>query len=117
MGDPDFLPRLVQRGRELDLARPLYYALWTSGQMLNTAVPEQIQKELADDAPALPVRWLMQRLLVRQLTPPDPDRPDRLQTIAGGLLFLRSHWLRMPPLMLARHLLTQVRRRGGIKTG
>ena len=44
------------------------------------------------------------------------DRPTWRRRLADNLLLIRAHWLRMPPLMLARHLLTQVWRRGGFKT-
>ena len=37
---------------------------------------------------------------------PDESRPGR--RIALWVLYLRSHWLKMPPLLLARHLATKL---------
>ena len=113
----DFFPGLVARARELDLARPLYYAVYFCRRILQTDIPQETLAALEKDAPFLPVRWLLQYLMEVQLRPAEPDCPSAIRAIAGWLLFLRSHWLRMPPLMLAHHLLTQVRRRGGVKTG
>ncbi len=48
--------------------------------------------------------WFRQRLLARD----DWGRPTR-PVIQKGF-YIRSHWLRMPPLMLARHLWTKLRR-------
>ena len=46
----------------------------------------------------------MNLLVPVALSPSLPDRVPPLTAFARWLLFIRSHWLRMPPLMLARHL-------------
>ena len=50
---------------------------------------------------------------------PDEARPGR--RIALWVLYLRSHWLKMPPLLLARHLATKLlhrlRGRFGLPSG
>jgi hypothetical protein len=52
----------------------------------------------------------MDSLVPRVLEPRYPDRlPAR---VAAWLLFVRSHWLRMPPGLLAVHLLRKALRRG-----
>jgi hypothetical protein len=108
---------LVPRARELDLARPLYYALICCRRLLRTGVPDEVLQQSRQNAPSTPLRLFMQWLMLRQLRPRKLDRNDPLRALAGWLLFLRSHWLRMPPLLLAKHLLTQVWRRGGIRAG
>jgi hypothetical protein len=55
---------------------------------------------------------LADRLYLRRLTARDGwGRPIRRFTRLG--FYIRSHWLRMPPMMLARHLWTKWRK-GGI---
>ena len=56
-------------------------------------------------------------VMEQQLRSTDPSEDTWKQRLAGWLLFLRSHWLRMPPGMLIKHLLGQAWRRGGVKTG
>jgi hypothetical protein len=46
----------------------------------------------------------MNRLVPRALFPQHPDRPSMLTSAARWLLYMRSHWIRMPPVMLVRHL-------------
>jgi hypothetical protein len=47
----------------------------------------------------------MDRLVARIVL---TDRPRHLgPATARHLLYIRSHWLRMPPLLLARHLATK----------
>jgi len=49
-------------------------------------------------------RWFVRRLLARD----GWGRQTRKFTQLG--FYIRSHWLRMPPLMLARHLWTKWRK-------
>ena len=112
-----FWDDLVSRARELDLARPLYYALYCCRSLLKTEIPETVFRESQRHAPFTLLRQFMQWLMARQLRPPELDAREPLRSVSGWLLFLRSHWLRMPPLLLARHLLTQIWRRGGIRVG
>lgn len=114
---PQFVQRTVSRAHELGLSRPLYYAVHFCGELLRSAVASQIESKLESSAPGFPVRQLALSLMRLQLIPTDPDKRESVHKIASNLLYLRSHWLRMPPTMLARHLLTQVRRRGGIRPG
>ncbi len=51
-----------------------------------------------------PVRWLMDWLVPLAMLPEHPDFPRRSAAVARWLLYARSHWLRMPPLLLVRHL-------------
>jgi hypothetical protein len=102
--DPDFWPGLVTRAEELELERPLYYALHFSEQLLNTPIPLAVKKQARRHAPGVLARWLMNHLVPLALLPSDPRHRHPMAGSARWLLYLRSHWLRMPPLMLARHL-------------
>ncbi|MFC0250939.1 nucleotidyltransferase domain-containing protein [Massilia consociata] len=103
---PRFWEGLPSRAVQLELARPLFYALRYSARLLGTPVPAAILEEVAAAGrPARPLLALMDALFLRALPPPHPNCTDRLTPAALGALYLRGNWLRMPPLMLARHLL------------
>ena len=100
----DFWDGLVRRANELELGRPLFYALHFTRRMLNTEIPEAVQIQARHNAPTRALLALMNPLIERSLLPSDPHHTPFLTAFARWLLYLRSHWLRMPPLMLARHL-------------
>lgn len=108
--------RLLARAAELGLMRPLYFGTRFCHRLLATPLPDELLRGLARSAPRRPWRYLVEWAMARSILPVASGH----QTAAGGLaqqlLFLRAHWLRMPPLMLVRHLWTQYRRRGGLKT-
>jgi hypothetical protein len=105
--NPGFWPDLVQEARELDLTRPAYYALRYSRRLLDTPIPPEYLAEASRWAPIAPVRLLMDALVERTLT----GGASATASATATALYVRSHWLRMPPFMLARHLLTQSLRR------
>jgi len=95
-----FWPRAVQ----LDLARPAFYGLRYAKQLLDAPIPAEVLRASQSARPPAPVLWLMDRLVPRALFPQHPDRHSHATSFARSLLFVRVHWLRMPPPMLARHL-------------
>ena len=99
-----FWEDLGARARELGFERPLFHGLRHEHRLLGTPVPAQVLRDLADAAPARPLRKLMQMLIELALLPEHPDHPLRRASIARWLIYVRSHWLRMPPELLARHL-------------
>ncbi|MDQ2697120.1 MAG: nucleotidyltransferase family protein [Pseudomonadota bacterium] len=114
--DAGFWPALAPRARQLDLERPLFYALRYARRFLDTPVPAAVLEALDAAAPAWPVRRLMDALAQRTLLAELP--PSWSTAGAQRLLYWRSHWLRMPPLLLARHLLRKsFGRRGSDATG
>jgi len=103
---PGFWETLVSSSVELGLARPLLYALRYASLLLGTTVPAAVMAE-AERAgkPPTPIGTAMDRLVRNVLRPDLPeDRPPWWQA-ARLCLYIRSHWLRMPPLPLALHLL------------
>lgn len=101
---PSFWEALVPRARELQLARPLFYALRYAVRLLGTPVPASVVAQAAPDGPNGPLLWLMDRLFARALLPDHPSCADALTGPARFALYVRGNWLRMPPLLLARHL-------------
>jgi hypothetical protein len=102
--EPGFWDGLPARAREMQLARPLFYALRYTARLLDTPVPPAVTAALADAGPGPLQLALMDALFLRALLPLHASCGDRLTGLAHSLLYIRGNWLRMPPLLLARHL-------------
>ena len=96
--DPAFWPRLAERARHHQLHRSVALALRLSARLYGTPVDRAVagRDRLAD-------RLFEARLLARNGWGQPVRAPLRLA------FYIRSHWLRMPPLMLARHLWVKAR--------
>jgi hypothetical protein len=105
--DASFWDRLVARAALHDLGRPLYYAVRYATLLLGLEAPAAARAEIARSAPPALVLRLMDRLAPRVLLPGDPDVRDAAGAPLALLLYMRSHWLRMPPWMLLAHLVRQ----------
>lgn len=101
--DGAFPGRLVERSFDLGLQRPLYYALEYLQARLGCVLPPDVEASIRAAAPAFPVRPVMTKLVEGRLTP--AIGAPLASQVNETLLFLRSHWIRMPPLMLTGHLL------------
>jgi hypothetical protein len=91
--EANFWDRLGNRSRRHQLGRETALALRLSARLYNTPVDPALagRAELAD-------RWFEARLLARNGWGQESRKALRFA------FYIRSHWLRMPPLMLARHL-------------
>jgi hypothetical protein len=91
--DPDFWARLGDRSRLHQLEGPVALALRLSRKLYQTPVdPKAAGKDAFKD------RWFEARLLARNGWGQESRRALRFA------FYVRSHWLRMPPHLLARHL-------------
>ena len=102
--EADFWNQLTPRAQRLQLIRPLFYALRYSHHLLATPIPKQVIAASQIGQPSSWVLLLMDKLIITVLQPEHPDSPQWKHRVARECLFIRSHWLRMPPLLLARHL-------------
>jgi hypothetical protein len=114
---PGFWARLLERADRIGVSRLLFYGVEFTTRWFGVDVPASVVDRLSRAAPAWPVRSILHWAMSRALVPELGDRPSRVRSLAVFLLFLRSHWLRMPLGLLIRHLITQAWRRGGLKTG
>lgn len=89
---PDFWVHLRERAALHQLAEPVARAVRLAHCLYGTGVPSQWQGWHRQD------RWYLARLTARD----GWGRPSR--KLVRRIFYLRSHLLRMPPLMLARHL-------------
>lgn len=97
--DPAFAERLAERAARHELTDEVERAARLSHRLYGTHVPKRWQAEKASDRPFL------RRLLARDRY----GRQTRFATQQG--FYIRSHWMRMPPVMLAKHLMTKARRK------
>lgn len=102
--EPGFWGEFWPRASALGLALPAFYGLRYSSRLLGTPVPGRVLEASQGAAPATPVLRLMDIVVPRALLPrPFGRRIDR-DALARGAAYVRSHWVKMPPLLLARHL-------------
>ncbi len=100
---------LIERAALHGMERPLWYSLRYCRCWLGTPIPTEIETRLQRWAPPRGVVPVMDWLVARAALPVDPDRgPNWAGRLARGALLVRSHWLRMPPGLLARHTLAKV---------
>lgn len=102
---PQFWGQLVARAEELDLVRPLFYALRYCSEILQTPVPVSIGSLLTKAQPASSMLRLMDMFFLRALMPEHASCEDALMPTARSALYVRSHYLRMPLRLLLPHLL------------
>ena len=95
---------LADRAERLQLSGPLSLALRYTARLLATPVPVRISKRLGSDATGGIGRHLLDQLYNRMLRPQHPSTADGFTPLARKALYIRAHWLRMPPLLLAYHL-------------
>ena len=100
----DFWGNLVQRAPELDLSRPLFYALRYTTEILKTPIPPDILQATAKHAPGWLKLRVMDILFLRAFKPRHASCDDWFTKPALWLLFIRSHWLKMPFHLLLQHL-------------
>jgi hypothetical protein len=108
---PGFWEKLVPRARQLGLERPLFYALRYARLFLRTPIPAEVCREVEMSGPPAPVLRLMDRLVERALLPASGQEAGPGDEAARLLLYIRSHWLRMPPGALTAHLMRKTARR------
>jgi len=109
--DAQFWTQLVERAALLDLRRPLFYGLRYTARLLGTPVAPQASAALRSAAPGAALLKLMDAIWLRALRSPHPATAPAGRAAALGALYVRGHWLRMPPLLLARHLTIKALRR------
>jgi Uncharacterised nucleotidyltransferase len=103
--NPALWQQLVPRAVELDLTRPLYYALHQLQRVWQTPVPPAVLQAVSAFEPPAGLRELMDGIWSRVWALPTAREPgSATRALALQALYLRGHWLRMPPVMLVRHL-------------
>jgi hypothetical protein len=115
--EENFWNQLLSRAEDLELSRPLFYALRYAQHYLDTPIAEAVWKNYGGGRPCWLALVSMDGLVGGALHPGGSSAKSCWNKFSLWLLYARSHWLRMPPWLLARHLLYQaIRRRGRSKS-
>lgn len=93
----DFMDRLTARAQKLDLSEPFHLAVWFNQLLLGISNSNKASKVPMPNAYH---RWLFQH----GFSLAHPDLSCAGSAMAGFLLYLRSHFLRMPMTLLIPHL-------------
>lgn len=107
----NFWGQLVPRARLLQLQRPLFYSLRYCRKYLQTRMPDSVVGQSATGAPSRPVVWLMDQLVHSALYPRHPEAESVSIALKHWLLYVRSHYIRMPLHLLVPHLIHKAFRR------
>lgn len=101
---PGFWEQLCERARLHGAQRPLYYMLRTVRRVFGTGVPENVLEAASAWAPNPVLDRSMAALLRSRFSAGFVDSRQAGHRVAGRAYYVRAHWLRMPPLLLVRHL-------------
>ena len=101
--EPGFWKKLTERANQLNLGKSLFYGMYFCRLIFQTPIPENLENNL-NEKPSAGSRWIMHYLVSQALFPLHPDRHSKLAKLARTLLYLRSHWIRMPIHLLLPHL-------------
>jgi hypothetical protein len=100
--DPGFWTALARRTDLHGAGRSVFYAIDFARRLFGTAVPDGFPATLPL-RPGRLARTMMDLVVPAALVPSHPDGAPAGAALARWLLLLRSHWLKMPPGLLARH--------------
>lgn len=108
--DERFWPALAARAKHHGLLRTLAYAARYAGRLFGTSIPGGAIRELTAALPPQPLLAVMDRLFLALFQQASVEGGLKLR-LAQTVLLARSHWLKMPPSLLAQHLWTKWRKR------
>jgi len=100
-----FWQALCDRAEEMDLVRPLVYGLRYVDILLSVEVPDEAKAWMRERMPGRLLVPVMDGLFLRALQPDHASCNRRGTGLARWMLFVRSHYLRMPLKLLIPHLL------------
>lgn len=103
-GCGDFWFTLLNRAKELKLGRELFYAVRYAKKILDTPIPDSFLINLESEKPNWILIWLLDNLFLRALMPEHSSCNDSWTGFSRWVLYIRSHWLRMPFYLLLPHL-------------
>ncbi len=110
--EPGFWDALLARAEEFDARRVLAYGLRYAALLFDTPAPQEVRRQAARWEASPPAQQKMGGRVLATLLAAGGEGGHGARG-AAWMLYVRSHWRRMPPLLLARHLLRKaVTRRG-----
>lgn len=109
--DPAFWSALLARAKELNLGEPLFHALHHTHRLFGTGTPPNLRDEFQTIQPNWMTRKLITALLSLALRPHHPSCDGPFSGFSRWLLYVRSHYLRMPWYLVIPHLTRKAYRR------
>lgn len=106
-----FWHRLVPRAMELGLIRPLHYSIRFCTMILHTPIPEEVINVVNAEKPPMWASMVMDYCYARALRPTHESCNVSGTSLARFMLYVRSHWIRMPFHLLLFHLTRKALRR------
>jgi len=105
-GESRFFETVIDRADELDLGRPLHYALKYCRAFLRTPIPDDILSRSAElGSQSIMIRAVMDVVVLESIASILADRPSIKSQLSQFAMYVRSHYLRMPMHQLLPHLL------------
>ncbi len=101
--DACFWQKLLKRAEVLKLQRPLLYALACSRKILNTPLSGEVNIAVGSFGERFGNKIII-TFFLKVLRPHHPTCEDYLTGFARWMLYVRSHWLKMPFYLLIPHL-------------
>ena len=108
---PGYWQDLLTYAGHAHLGRPLFYAARYARSWLDTPIPTEIDRELQPYGPPAPLAGAMDHLIASAFAPASLIDGRSQGGFARWLLYVRSHWLRMPVRLLSYHLVRKAVRR------
>jgi hypothetical protein len=99
-----FWPRLVSMAAGNDLALPVAHGLHLAKRLFGTPVPDDVMAHLVPGYAERRSAHLLSRIYLSALQSPQWAHRSMWARTAHGAIYVRGHWLRMPPWLLFRHL-------------
>ncbi|WP_332673822.1 nucleotidyltransferase domain-containing protein [Aromatoleum sp.] len=103
-GDDAFWMKVVEASRELDLARPVHSGLRLAHRVIGTPVPPEVFARFENADAGRRTSPGLQLLYRQALQRGVEEKTGLLPELAAFGIYVRAHWLRMPPHLLLRHL-------------
>jgi hypothetical protein len=102
--NPAYWEEINFRANKLGVVRPLFYAIRYTTQILNTPIPSPVISQSMASKPSPITLAIIDFCYKKSLQPVHSSCNSFGTSLARSILYLRSHWIRMPFLMLAHHL-------------
>lgn len=99
--EPDFFENITRRAYELDLEEPLSLALLLCNELLNTPLPDKIKSRLESKFKLSTTATIFALAIISRII----EHPRIHHKFAELIVYVRSHYLRMPLFLLIPHLI------------
>ncbi len=101
---PGFDAELARRAFQMGLSKPLYYAVRYIDKLLRPDALGELKRLLEAASPGRAALRILDALYLRVFQGKHPSVLGKGSWLAGNVLYLRGHWLRMPTHLLFPHL-------------